>query len=213
MPRAFTEKEKEVIRRQLREKSQRLFELHGLRKTSVDEITAAAGISKGAFYQFYDSKEELFLEIMEEMESQLRESILGYTVQPKANARKSLRARENVSARESVRRILSRFLLTYDAYPLLKNFNQADFDYLVRKLPAERAQAHFKRDEKFFDSFIKKVKREGIELKVAPRVALHLILSLFLLNLHRQEIGDQVYAETMNILTDLVARYITEGAP
>ena len=200
MPRAFSEKEKEVIRRQMRERSKHLFELHGLRKTSVDEITQAAGISKGAFYQFYDSKEELFLEIMEQMESELRESILEYTVQPKANAR------------QNVRQILSRFLLTYDAYPLLRNFNQADFDYLVRKLPPERAQAHTNRDQKFFESFIKKVKREGIALKVPPRVALNLIFSLFLFSLHRLEFGEEAYTETSKILIDLIAGYLTEGA-
>jgi AcrR family transcriptional regulator len=199
MPKAFSEKEKEVIRQQMGEKSKRLFELHGLRKTSVDEITAAAGISKGAFYLFYESKEELFLEIMEQMESELRESVLEYALQPKENAR------------QNVRRILSSFLLTYDAYPLLKNLGQSDFDYLVRKLPAERLQAHLDRDSKFFDSFIKKVKREGIPLKVPPRVAMNLILSLFLVSLHRHDFGEDVYAETMKILTDLVAGYITEG--
>jgi len=199
MPKAFSEKEKEVIRQQMREKSKRLFELHGLRKTSVDDITQAVGISKGAFYLFYESKEELFLEIMEQMESELRESVLEYTLQPKENAH------------QNVRRILGRFLLTYDAYPLLKNFSQSDFDYLVRKLPAERVQAHFNRDNKFFDSFIKKVKREGIALKVSPRVAMNLILSLFLVSLHRHDLGEDAYAETMKILTDLVAGYITEG--
>ncbi len=198
MPKAFSEKEKDVIRQQMREKSKRLFEVHGLRKTSVDDITRAVGISKGAFYLFYESKEVLFLEIMEQMESELRESILAQTLQPKANAR------------ENVRRILSSFLLTYDAYPLLKSFSQSDFDYLLRKLPAERAQQHFNRDKNFFDNLIKKVKREGIALKVSPRVAMNLILSLFLLSLHREELGD-VYAETMKILTDLVAGYITEG--
>ena len=199
MPKAFSEKEKEVIRQQMREKSKHLFELHGLRKTGVDDITRAVGISKGAFYLFYESKEELFLEIMEQMESELRESVLEHTLQPKENAR------------HNVRRILSSFLLTYDAYPLLKNFSQSDFDYLVRKLPAERVQAHFNRDNKFFDSFIKKVKREGIALKVSPRVAMNLVLSLFLVSLHRHELGENGYSETMKILTDLVAGYITEG--
>jgi len=200
MPKAFSEKEKGVIRQQIREKSKRLFEMHGLRKTSVDDITQAVGISKGAFYLFYESKEELFLELMEQMESELRENILGYTLQPKEKAH------------QHVRQILTRFLVVYDAFPLLKNFDQSDFDYLLRKLPAERLQAHMHRDSKFFDSLIKKVKREGIAIKVPPRVAMNLILSLFLLSLHRHEIGDDTYTETMQILTDLVAGYITEGA-
>jgi AcrR family transcriptional regulator len=199
MPKAFSEKEKEVIRAQMQEKSKRLFELHGLKKTSVDDITQAVGISKGAFYLFYESKEELFLEIMERMESELRESILELTLQPKANARTHVRA------------ILSGFLLTYDAYPLLKSFSQTDFDYLLRKLPAERMQAHMKGDTKFFDSLMKKVKREGIDLKVPPRIALNLIFGLFLISFHRRDLGDEAYAETMKIMTDLVAGYLTEG--
>ncbi len=199
MPKAFSEKEREVIREQMREKSKRLFELHGLRKTSVDEITQAVGISKGAFYLFYDSKEDLFLEIMEQMETELRESVLEQTLRPKENAR------------DNMRLILTRFLLTYDAYPLLKSFSEADFDYLLRKLPAERMQAHMNRDNKFFDSLIKKVKREGIPLKVPPRVAMNLVLSLFLVSLHRQEFGEDSYAETIRILTDLGAGFITEG--
>jgi AcrR family transcriptional regulator len=201
MPRAFSEQEKQIIRRQMREKSKRLFEVHGIKKTSVDEITQAAGISKGAFYLFYDSKEELFLEIMERMESELRERILDITLHPKENAR------------ESVRRILRDLILSYDAYPLLKNFSQSDFDYLVRKLPAERAQAHSNRDNKFFDKLIQKIKREGIKIKVPPRVAFNLILGLFLISLHRNDLGESTYAETMQILTDLVAAYLTEGVP
>ena len=199
MPKAFSEQEKEVIRRQMREKSKRLFEAHGLRKTSVDDITQATGISKGAFYLFYTSKEELFLELLEQMETELRESVLAYTLQPAENAR------------ENVRRILGNFLLTYDAYPLLKNFSQSDFDFLVRKLPAERVQAHFRRDEKFFDDLMQRVKREGMTLKAGPRVAINLIVSLFLLSLHRDELGEDAYGETMQILTDLVAGYLTEG--
>jgi AcrR family transcriptional regulator len=199
MPRAFSENEKEVIRRQMREKSIRLFETHGLRKTSVDDITQAVGISKGAFYLFYASKEELFLEILEQMECDLRQRVLEFTLHPEG---------DNC---QNVRRILSSFLLAYDAYPLLKNFGQTDFDYLVRKLPAERVQAHLERDATFFDSFAEKIKREGIALRVSPRVAFRLVLSLFLVSLHRHDLDEDAYTETMNILTDLVAGYIAEG--
>jgi hypothetical protein len=82
---------------------------------------------------------------------------------------------------------------------------------LVRKLPAERLQSHMSRDNKFFEGFIKRVKRDGIPIKVPPRVAINLIWSLFLVNLHRSEFGETAYAENMKILTDLVAGYLTEG--
>src|SRR4030095_16737586 len=106
MPKAFSEHEKEIIRSQMREKGKDLFEKQGLKKTSVDELTAAVGISKGAFYLFYESKEELFLEILEQLEQEIQTKILEFTIKSKVNTRK------NVSD------LLKAFLLTRDTYPL-----------------------------------------------------------------------------------------------
>lgn len=196
MPKAFTETEKETIRAQMREKGKKLFEKHGLKKTSVDELTEAVGISKGAFYLFYGSKEELFMEILEGFEKDIQTAILNFATRPNADARK------NVSS------VLKSFLLTWDDYPLLKNLGKADFDYLVRKLPAERVMQHANSDEEFTSQFIKKIKREGIKVKAPPRVIGNLMKSLFFLSLHREDMGDDAYAETMNILIDLVSGHI-----
>lgn len=196
MPKAFSESEKETIRAQMREKGKKLFEKHGLKKTSVDELTEAVGISKGAFYLFYDSKEELFMEILEGFEKDIQTAILNFATHPNADARK------NVSG------VLKGFLLTWDDYPLLKNLGKADFDYLVRKLPAERVMQHANNDEEFTSQFIKKIKREGIKVKAPPRVIGNLLKSLFFLSLHREDMGDDAYTETMNILIDLVSGHI-----
>lgn len=196
MPKAFSEQEQEVIRRQMREKGKKLFEQHGLKKTSVDELTEAAGISKGAFYLFYESKEALFLEILEQIEKEIQTTILEFATRPQTDEQK------NVS------QMLKSFLLTWDDYPLLKNFSKADFDYLVRKLPVERVQQHVSNDEAFASQIIKKIKREGIAVKASPRLIGNLIKSLFLLSLHREDLGQTAYEESMNVLVDLVAGFI-----
>jgi len=196
MPKAFSEHEKETIRAQMRERGKKLFEKQGLKKTSVDELTEAVGISKGAFYLFFESKEELFLEILEQIEHEIQTSILEFAIKPKADARK------NVSD------MLKSFLLTWDAYPLLKNFSRSDFDYLVRKVSHERAMKHANNDEGFTNEFIKKIKREGITVKASPRIMSNLIKSLFFMGLHREELGEDSYEETMNVMIDLVAGYI-----
>jgi len=196
MPKAFSDQERKEIQAQFREKGKKLFEKQGLKKTSVDELTEAVGISKGAFYLFFESKEELFMEILEQFEREIQASILEFTIKSKANARK------NVSD------MLKGFLLTWDAYPLLKNFSQADFDYLVRKIPKERAMQHASNDEAFTNEFIKKIKREDITVKVSPRVVGNLIKSLFFMGLHREELGANNYQETMDVMIDLVSSYI-----
>lgn len=196
MPKAFSEQERETIRAQMREKGKKLFEKHGLKKTSVDELTEAVGISKGAFYLFFESKEELFLEILEQIEKEIQTSILEFTIKPKANARKN------------VGDMLKSFLLTWDAYPLLKHFSKADFDYLVRKVSHERAMQHANNDEDFTNEFIKKIKREGIAVKASPRLVSNVIKGLFFMGLHRDDLGEEAYQETMNVMIDLVAGYI-----
>jgi len=196
MPKAFSESEKEIIRVQMREKGKKLFEKHGLKKTSVDELTEVVGISKGAFYLFYGSKEELFMEILEQIEKEIQTSILEFASQPSADGRNQVGA------------MLKSFLLTWDAYPLLKNFSTADFDYLVRKLPPERVMQHVNSDTEFTNHFIKKIKREGIAVKTSPRVIGNLIKSLFFLSLHREDMGAAAYEESMNVMIGLVAGYI-----
>ena len=61
----FTEKEITDIRAKLFEAAGKFASTLGMRKTTVDDLCAHAGISKGAFYKFYDSKEALFFEILE----------------------------------------------------------------------------------------------------------------------------------------------------
>ncbi len=200
MPRAFSPEERETIRRQLREKGEELFQAYGLKKTTVADITQAVGISKGSFYLFYGSKEELLLEILEQIESEARAHILDYTVRPQENARQSVSA------------ILKGFLLTWDTYPLLRRLDKSDFDYLARKLPVERVQAHIDKDQQFIDNFTDKFEQDGIALRVPPRVVANLIKALFFIGIRRYDLGEDAYVECMEILIDLVAGYITEGA-
>lgn len=82
---------------------------------------------------------------------------------------------------------------------------------LVRKVPAERVQRHADRDEAFITNFTAKLEQEGIPMQAPPRVIVNLIKSLFFVNLHRNDLGEEEYRETMAILVDLVAGYVTEG--
>jgi AcrR family transcriptional regulator len=200
LPKPFSEREKEVIRAQLLTKGRQLIEKHGIKKTSVDEIVDAVGISKGAFYFFFESKEELLLEILEQLETDFRTRIFDFSLSTKKDAR------------EQLSKFLKDALLTWDEYPLLKNLEQSDYEYLARKLPPQRIQAHAHRDEEFVEDFIRKIKREGITVKASPRVVSNLMKSLFFVSLHRDDLGKDAYVETMKVLADLVAGYILEGA-
>ena len=199
LPKAFSEQEKQFIRRQLLEKGKQLFERHGIKKTSIDEIVDAVGLSKGAFYLFYESKEDLLLAVLEQLETDFRTRIFDFSISSQSNARPRLS------------KLLKDALLTWDEYPLLKNLGNADYEYLARKLPPERIQAHNHRDDEFVSDFIRRIKDEGISVSASPRIMSNLMKSLFFVSLHRNELGSDTYVETMSVLADLIAGYILEG--
>ena len=73
MARSFTEREKENIKKGLQDACKRSWTQYGYKKTSVDELCREAGISKGAFYLFFESKEALFCEVLCSVQEQIRQ--------------------------------------------------------------------------------------------------------------------------------------------
>jgi AcrR family transcriptional regulator len=56
------------MRSALREAARKEFVRHGLQKARIEDITHACGVSKGAFYLHFESKEALFGELVEEFD-------------------------------------------------------------------------------------------------------------------------------------------------
>lgn len=71
MARGFTEQEKESIKRSLQEACKRSWTQYGYKKISVDGLCKQVGISKGAFYLFFESKEALFCEVLCSVQEQI----------------------------------------------------------------------------------------------------------------------------------------------
>ncbi len=64
-PRRHTRKEMQAqTRRKLLEAAERVFLRRGLQGSSVEEIAAEAGYTRGAFYSNFQGKEELFVELL-----------------------------------------------------------------------------------------------------------------------------------------------------
>jgi AcrR family transcriptional regulator len=64
-PKRLTRKEKQAeTRRRLLDAAERVFLRRGLQGSSVEEIAAEAGFTRGAFYSNFNSKDELFVELL-----------------------------------------------------------------------------------------------------------------------------------------------------
>jgi AcrR family transcriptional regulator len=80
MPKGFTERGKALIHASFLEQGRELFATYGLRKTAIEDLTKAVGISKGAFYLFFESKEQLFFELLEQTVSDNQHIVVGVIV-------------------------------------------------------------------------------------------------------------------------------------
>lgn len=68
---AFTDLEKRNIKEKLLANCEESWSKLGYKKTSIDDLCAKAGISKGAFYLFYPSKEDLFYDVITNIQARL----------------------------------------------------------------------------------------------------------------------------------------------
>ena len=107
----------------------------GMRKTSVEQLTEAVGISKGSFYKFYESKELLFFAVLEDIHTELYEV-----------ARKVLAEQDKQpEARRAEMTLLAVCRQLSDTGAM--HFIENDAEYLLRRLPPEVKTEHYHDDE------------------------------------------------------------------
>ncbi|MCA9518783.1 MAG: helix-turn-helix transcriptional regulator [Myxococcales bacterium] len=61
-----------------------VFSTSGYHQSSISDLHQAAGIARGTFYQYFESKNAVFLELMDELLVQLRSSVVGVDTRPGA---------------------------------------------------------------------------------------------------------------------------------
>jgi AcrR family transcriptional regulator len=194
MPKAFTEQEKELIRKRLLEQGHKQFSAYGLRKTNIEELAEASGISKGAFYLFYASKEALFMDVVEQVEQHFRQELIAMVDLPGSSPRARLFA------------ILHKAFRLVKAIPLLQFLKGSDYDLLFRRVPPETFQEHLANDRVFLNELITRCQNAGIPIRVQPEEIISLLYPLVLTILHEDEYsGTFALGASVNVFLEVVA--------
>ncbi len=196
MPRAFSDRERKLIRDQLRQAGHQAFATYGLRRTSVDELVHAVGISKGAFYLFYDSKEALLLDLLERFEAEFQKRVLEAVLRP------------DCTPRQSLRELLHAGLAARTSEPLLQRISSAEFEMLLRRVPAERAVALRQADVVSARRFLDYWQKRGAHMPVDAEELTGVLRAVILAGLREAEIGPAVYPRVFELLIDAVAQHL-----
>jgi AcrR family transcriptional regulator len=195
MPKGFTENEKKLIGERLLEQAYRQFSAYGLKKTSIEELARAAGISKGAFYLFYESKEALFMDVIEQAEKHFRRELLEAIDLPGPSPRV---------------RLLVVFRKAFDllkTIPILQFFTGSDYDLLFRRVPPEKFQEHLASDRVFIQELFDRCRKAGIPIRAQVEEISGLLYALVLAVLHKDDFGAGNFKGSVDTLMELVAAY------
>jgi AcrR family transcriptional regulator len=196
MPKAWSKQEKEIIRKNLINKSMKLFEKYGLQKTTVDEIVREARISKGSFYLFYGSKEELYFDVLETVEGEFREKMFENAFKTEKNKRKSFKA------------FLNQMIELLITMPLYREINSTNYELLLQKLPEKTLKKHIESDQEDISKYFRYWMEQGWMRKVDMEALNGLLLSLIYLVIHRDDFEGTNFEATKELWIDALASYL-----
>lgn len=198
MPREFTPVERERIRETIRETGRALFARHGLVKTTIADLTDPAGVADSTFYAFYDSKESLYLELLEEQGEAIAERIVGGSFERYDDPERAIAAFLRAICEEIETNPLVRQLVVEEE---LDRFREGLTD-------AER-EADRQQSVGYFLPYVEAWYEAGDLRGPDPETVAHAIRAVTFITLHREDVGPERYPAVRDLLVEAVAAGLT----
>lgn len=203
MPRGFTTQERDRISQDLLAAGRELFTKQGLRKTALEELVAPAGIVKSTFYQFFDSKEALYLQLMLDEAGQVKNQVID----------RALLSTDDV--REGLRRFLHATLEVLETSPLWRRLvtHPEEMAAVAARLEPERISAMGDSNPgTALTAYVADRQRRGDLVGDDPHVVVGVLQSVLLMPFNTAHIaaGDSgTYRESLDLLVDIVTTGLT----
>ena len=149
MPRAHTEDERRTIHERLLRAGRTLFVRVGLQRVTIAELARAAGIGKGSFYGFFESKEALFVAVQQREEAAFKGALLA-------------EAETADSAEQALRALLTAAATRLEQHPFLQLLLDPEtLRTLTLRVAPELLKAHRREDEAFFARLVARWQQRG----------------------------------------------------
>ena len=201
MPKAFTLTEKNQIRAQLLDAGLEHFRANGVRSARIDDICRKVGIAKGSFYNFFRSKEDLFMTMADERDRMHKADMIAM-----------LHAATG-TPRQIVTRFFDFMLERIETDPVLWIVRDTgELNHLIRKVPPERLAENTRQDREFMvqvaDIFQNRLGLAHADQKTLEGL-LTLMLSMSLQDEHLKAAG--THSETIDLMRDLFVSRLLRG--
>ncbi len=174
-----------------------LFSTKGFKKTNIKEITQAAGIGAGTFYNYYASKEQLFLEIY---------------IQENENLKKGLIESIDLDQEpvKVMNQLIMRNLEAVQTNPILKEWYSRDFYKELEQYYRNEGSKNIDSFRYFYMDLFRNWKAQGkIREDIDEDLLPGFFDSLVYIDTHKDEIGIQYFPRIIQYLTEFIMQGLT----
>ncbi|WP_242953622.1 TetR/AcrR family transcriptional regulator [Clostridium merdae] len=172
-----------------------LFCLKGFKDTNVAQIMKMAGMAAGTFYNYYSSKEALFLDIYNDENVALKENIMK---------------KIDIDAEpiHVIQKMLQLNLAGMNENPILREwYNRESFSKIEKKFREENGLA---RVDFLYSGFIEIVRKWQAEGRMRQDIDAEMIMAIFtslvVMETHKDEIGIDYFPQLIEYLAEFTMK-------
>lgn len=189
---SFSDADRERIERDLLAAGRERFAEYGPSKTTVAELTDDVGIATGTFYRFFDSKQALYLAVLETEGERVMTEVLPPLSWDDPE----------VGLREFLHRVCDEI----ESNPLTRNLLVGDeYERLLATMSDAEVERARREDLAPILPFVERWQAAGRLPEADPEVVAGAVRAATFVTLHRETVGDD-YPAVRDLLLDAVAR-------
>lgn len=199
--RSFTDEEREVIKRKIIDRGKECFARYGIKKTGIEDLTEGLGIAKSSFYSFFNSKEDLFLQIFKEEKEALKNSILE-------NSFLKYRTEPDKAIKAYLRHVLK----IVDNHPIWRKFviENESLELTISRFSEEEIKNIHEDSVAIILPFFEEWAGKGLLIDKPAKILAETTQAVIFLIHFKNKIVDDDFSEIMNILIDLLANNVVK---
>lgn len=199
--RSFTDEEREIIRKKIIDRGKDCFARYGVKKTSIEDLTKDLGIAKSSFYSFFNSKEDLFLQIFKEERESLKDSLLENSF-----------LKYRTEPDKAIRAYLQYLLNIVNNHPIWRKvFIEKEYvELTISRSSEEKIRDIHRENVAMILPFFEEWTAAGLLIDKNARLLAETTYAVFSFIRFKNEIGNEDFPEIMSLFIDLLAENIVK---